>query len=413
MNQSLRIALIASSRYAVSQPFAGGLEAHVWHLARALARRGHQVSLFAAAGSDQDLDCHTLAVRGLDISEAAQADVSMPIAEFMADHHAYLTLMLKLASCARDDFDVIHNHSLHYLPVAMAPMLSIPMLTTVHTPPTPWLESAIDASAGLGTRFAAVSEHTAAAWRRAIEHITVVPNGIATLRWPLGPGGGSLVWFGRITPEKAPHLAIKAARRTGRPLVLAGPISDPHYFANEVAPHLGEKARYAGHLDQDQLAQLVGAAAAVLVTPMWDEPYGLVVAESMCCGTPIVAFARGGIPELVAPESGRLVAPGDVAAMADAVATAVRLPRMQVRDHAVRRCSSEAMLGAYLDLYRQMLDENESGDNHDRVLHSSPRLRTFGAGDKHLRTPAPSGDRAEFSGHSSAASVRGCREATA
>jgi glycosyltransferase involved in cell wall biosynthesis len=412
MNDSLRIALIASSRFAVSQPFAGGLEAHVWHLARALAKRGHQVSLFAAAGSDQDLDCHTLAVRSLEVSEAARADVSMPAAEFMADHHAYLTLMLQLASCASNDFDIIHNHSLHYLPVAMAPMLSTPMLTTVHTPPTPWLESAIHASAGVGTQFVAVSEHTAAAWRRAIRHITVVPNGIATQRWPLGPGGGPLVWFGRITAEKAPHLAISAARRAGRPLVLAGPISDPHYFATEVASRLGDGIRYAGHLDQDQLAQLVGAAATVLVTPMWDEPYGLVVAESMCCGTPVVAFARGGIPELVAPESGRLVAPGDVAAMADAVPAAVRLPRRQVRDYAIRRCSSEAMLGAYLDLYRQML-ENKSEDNHDRLLHSSPRLRAFGAGNEHLRTPAPSGNGIEFSRHPTASSVCGCREATA
>jgi glycosyltransferase involved in cell wall biosynthesis len=412
MNRSLRIALIASSRFAVSQPFAGGLEAHVWHLARALARRGHQVSLFAAAGSDQDLDCHTLAVRPLDVSEAARGDVSMPAEAFMADHHAYLTLMLQLASCARNDFDIIHNHSLHYLPVAMAPMLSTTMLTTMHTPPTPWLESAIDASAGVGTQFAAVSEHTAAAWRKAIRHITVVPNGIATQRWPLGPGGGLLVWFGRIIAEKAPHLAISAARRAGRPLVLAGPISDPHYFATEVAPRLGEETRYAGHLDQDQLARLVGAAAAVLVTPMWDEPYGLVVAEAMCCGTPVVAFARGGIPELISPQSGRLVAPGDVAAMADAIPAAVRLPRTQVRDYAVRRCSSEAMLGAYLDLYRQMLD-NHSGDNHDRLLHSSSRLRAFGAGNEHLRTTAPSGNRAEFSGNPSAASVCGCREATA
>jgi glycosyltransferase involved in cell wall biosynthesis len=412
MNERLRIALIASSRFSISQPFAGGLEAHVWHLARALAQRGHQVSLFAAAGSDRDLDCHTLSVRRLDVSESAQADVSMPAAAFMADHHAYLTLMLQLASCGPDDFDIIHNHSLHYLPVAMAPMLSTPMLTTVHTPPTPWLESAIDAAAGMGTQFAAVSQHTAAAWRKAIRNITVVPNGIAAHQWPLGPGGEPLVWFGRITAEKAPHLAISAARRAGRPLVLAGPISDPRYFATEVAPRLGDETRYAGHLDQAQLARLVGAAAAALVTPMWDEPYGLVVPEAMCCGTPVVAFARGGIPELVAHQAGRLVPPGDVAAMADAIPEAARLPRKQVRDYAVRRCSSEAMLGAYLDLYRQMLDDHSEA-NSDRLLHSSSRFWAFGAGDKYQRTPAPPGHCAELSGHSSAASICGRGEATA
>ncbi|MCV7031966.1 glycosyltransferase family 4 protein [Mycobacterium sherrisii] len=412
MNDSLRVALIASSRFAVSQPFAGGLEAHVWHLARALAKLGHRVSLFAAAGSDGDLDCRTLAVRPLGISRIARADVSMPAEGFMADHHAYLTLMLRLAESGRDDFDIVHNHSLHYLPVAMAPMLSIPMLTTVHTPPTPWLESAIDASAGVGTQFAAVSEHTARSWSQSISRITVIPNGIDTRRWPLGPGGGPLVWFGRITAEKAPHLAISAARRAGKPLVLAGPISDTEYFATEVAPRLGADVRYAGHLDQDQLARVVGAAEAALVTPVWDEPYGLVVAEAMCCGTPVVAFARGGIPELVGPESGRLVAGEDVGEMADAIPAAVGLRRSGVREYAIGRCSLEAMLGAYLDVYRRMVD-NPSEAKHDRLLRPSSRFWSLGAGGEHLPSPSPTGDGADFAECRCATPVHGGGELTA
>lgn len=411
MSQTLRIALIASSRFPIRQPFAGGLEAHVWHLARALAGRGHQVSVFAAPGSDRDLNCYTLAVRPLVMSESARSDASMSPEPFMADHHAYLTLMLQLAGSGRRDFDIIHNHSLHYLPVAMAPMLSIPMLTTVHTPPTPWLESAIDASGGLGTRFAAVSGHTAALWRNAIEDISVVPNGIDTGRWPLGPGGGPLVWFGRITPEKAPHLAIAAARLAGRPLTLAGPISDARYFREHVEPQLGGGIRYAGHLDQSQLAGLVGRAAAALVTPMWDEPYGLVVAEAMCCGTPVIAFARGGIPELVVPESGRLVSAGDAAGMADAIPDAVRLSRDAVRDRALRHCSAEAMLQSYSDLYQNMIEDCE--DSHDRLLHPSSGLRASGAGGQYLRAAAMPGDRAELFGHCASAPVHHDREATA
>ncbi|HEY3996941.1 MAG TPA: glycosyltransferase [Mycobacterium sp.] len=412
MTGSLRIALIASSRFSISQPFAGGLEAHVWHLAHALARCGHEVSLFAATGSDEDLDCRTIAVRPLELSDAARSDVSMPQANFMADHHAYLTLMLQLAGCARDDFDIIHNHSLHYLPVAMAPMLSTPMLTTVHTPPTPWLESAINTSHGVGTRFAAVSEHTAAAWRQTIERISVVPNGIDVQHWSLGQGGGPLVWFGRITPEKAPHLAIAAARRARMPLVLAGPISDPHYFQTRVAPELGSGVQYAGHLDQGKLARLVGAATAALATPMWDEPYGLAVAEAMCCGTPVVAFDRGGIPELVGPESGRLVAPGDPDAMAAAIPGVQRLSRMQVHNHAVRHCSAETMLRSYLDLYENMVDNHNEGNN-DRLLHPSSGFRTLGAGDEHLCAPAMPGHRTELAGHSRPPPVRGGREASA
>jgi glycosyltransferase involved in cell wall biosynthesis len=411
MSTKLRIALIASSRFPISQPFAGGLEAHVWHLSRALAAAGHQVSVFAASGSDLNLGCRTLAVRPLLVSESARADVSMSPEAFMADHHAYLTLMLELAGPGRGDFDIIHNHSLHYLPVAMAPMLSTPMLTTVHTPPTPWLESAIDASCGMGTQFAAVSGHTAALWRNAIRHISVVPNGIDTGKWPLGPGGGPLLWFGRITAEKAPHLAISAARRASWPLVLAGPISDPKYFNEQVKPQLGGKVHYAGHLCHSQLARLVGQASAALVTPMWDEPYGLVVAEAMCSGTPVIAFARGGIPELVVPQSGRLVPSGDVDAMADAIPDAAQLPRDEVRKHALRHCSSEAMLRAYLDLYRDIIENCEDG--HDRLLHSPSRLRASGAGDEHLRAVALPEHGIELFGHSGPAPVRRGREATA
>ncbi|GFG94387.1 glycosyltransferase family 4 protein [Mycobacterium timonense] len=412
MTEPLRVALIASTRYPIRQPFAGGLEAHVCHLTRALASRGYRVSLFAAAGSDPGLKCQTLDVRPLDLSEAARHDVSMPPADFMADHHAYLSLMLWLAGPGSHEFDVIHNHSLHYLPVAMASALPIPMLTTVHTPPTPWLESAIAAATGPGTRFAAVSRHTAAAWRNLTGDITVVPNGIHTGQWPLGPGGPSLVWFGRITPEKAPHLAIAVARQARRPLVLAGPISDRQYFLRHIEPHLEGDIRYAGHLDHRRLAHLVSHAAAALVTPTWDEPYGLVVAEAMSCGTPVVAFALGGIPELVSTSSGRLVVAGDVTAMADAVATAVSLPRKQVREHAIRHCSAEAMVSAYTSLYRQMIDD-PAGRQHDRLLHSPPRVRASGASHEHLRADPPPGDSHDVTGYLGAAPVFGGHEASA
>lgn len=397
MTERPRVALIASTRYPIRQPFAGGLEAHVCHLTRALASRGYRVSLFAAAGSDPGLKCRTLDVRPLNLSEAARRDVSMPPAAFMADHHAYLSLMLWLAGPGSREFDVIHNHSLHYLPVAMAPALSTPMLTTVHTPPTPWLESAIGASTGHGTRFAAVSQHTAAAWENLTGDITVVPNGIHTGQWPLGPGGPSLVWFGRITPEKAPHLAIAAAQQACRPLILAGPVVDRKYFLSHIQPHLHGDIRYAGHLDHERLAYLVGHAAAALVTPSWDEPYGLVVAEAMSCGTPVVAFDLGGIPELISTSSGRLVAAGDVTAMADAIPDAISLPRTKVRAHAIRHCSADATVTSYTDLYRQMT-EDFAGRQDDRLLHSPPGFRTSGEGDEHLRADAPPGDRPHVTG---------------
>ena len=325
-------------------------------------------------------------------------------AAFMSDHHAYLSLMMQLAD-PRSGFDIVHNHSLHHLPVAMAPMLDTPMLTTLHTPPTPWLESALDVTGSTGTRFAAVSRHTAAAWRHVAPDVTVVPNGVDFRRWPLGPGGNNLVWFGRITAEKAPHMAIAAARRAELPLVLAGPISDTAYFKRAIAPSLDDHVQYAGHLDHDELARLVGRSAAALVTPAWHEPYGLVVAEAMSCGTPVVAFACGGIPEIVSPQGGRLVAPNDVEAMADEIPAALSLARIDVHRHAVARCSAEAMVTAYLDLYRTMIDDRNE-NSHDRLLRPPPRLRSPQSSHQHLRPTSPPGGCIDVAGHPKTASVR-------
>ena len=350
-DEPLSIALIASHRYPIAEPFAGGLEAHVWHLARALSNRGHNVALFAAAGSDLGIDHSLLDVSEFDPSPAAQRDTSMPEPGFMAAHHAYLELMTRLGRDA--EFDVIHNHSLHYLPIALARTATAPVLTTLHTPPTPWLESAIEVNTE-NTRFAAVSEHTARSWGHVAQDIEVISNGVDLSLWPAGTGGDDLVWFGRFVPEKGAHLAALAADRAGLGLRLAGPISDREYFDQEISPLLNDRIRYVGHLDQSALATVVGSSAATLVTPLWDEPYGLVVAESLACGTPVASFRRGGIPEIVGDDGGVLADSYDVDSLAAAAHQAMTLDRGVVRARAESHCAEGAMVDQYLSLYRRL-----------------------------------------------------------
>jgi glycosyltransferase involved in cell wall biosynthesis len=354
MRSRLRLAIIASARFPIRQPFAGGLEAHTWVLARELRLRGHEVALFAGAGSDPALGVRELSLSRLAVSAAARADVSMSPQLWLAEHHAYLELMLYLAQSPDGRFDVVHNNSLHYLPVAMAATLPGPMVTTLHTPPTPWLESAIQAPPYCPVAFAAVSEYTANAWRHVVPRSSVIRNGIDTDGWRPGPGGGPLVWFGRIAPEKGPAVAVRAARLAGWPLRLAGPIGNRDYFDAEVRPLLGDDIEYVGHLSQPDLVELVGAASATLVTPCWDEPYGLVVAESLACGTPVCGFARGALPELVTNRCARLVPTGDVAALAGAIESAVALSRVDARAHAERACSLGSMVDAYERLYHEL-----------------------------------------------------------
>ncbi len=354
----LRIALIASSRYPIAEPFAGGLEAHVWQLTRSLTARGHDVTLFAGPGSDPALHAERLPVRRVQVSPTARADVSMGPEVFLEDHHAYLALMMELTGSRAHDFDLVHNHSLHYLPIAMAPALRVPMLSTLHCPPTPWLESALQSGTPSPVRLVAVSEHTAAAWTGVAgvhQPVGVVPNGVDLSRWAAGPGGGPLIWSGRIVPEKGTHLAVQAALAAGRELHIAGPVVDSAYFERTVAPFLGRGVVHLGHLDQTELAAAVGRACVALVTPCWDEPYGLVVAEALACGTPVVAFARGGIPEVLTPEVGRLVPAGDVAALAAAIPEAERLSRDDARERARTHCSVDTMVTRYEQLYASLV----------------------------------------------------------
>lgn len=352
-----RIAMLASARYAIRRPFAGGLEAQTYRLAQSLRRRGHDVTLYASADSDPDLGVMPIAGHEsrLELSAAAREDPSMCAEPFLEEHHAYLSFMLALA---KSDVDVVHNHSLHYLPVAMAPSLRAPVLTTLHTPPTPWLESAIKCLPKIDSNatFVSVSAANARTWQVNDVVVGVVHNGIPIGEWPFRahPAGEHVVWSGRLVPEKGPHLAIEAARKTGRTIFLAGPVENRAYMQSAVVPRLGDDAVYVGHLDSPALAALVASARVALTTPRWEEPYGLVVAEALACGTPVAAFRRGAMPELLDESTGALAIPDDADDLARAIEVAAGRDRAACRAHAESHCSIDTMTDRYEALYAQL-----------------------------------------------------------
>lgn len=346
----LRVCLVANARFPIREPFVGGLEAMTWHLARELLRRGHEVAVFAAPGSDPALGVEELSLGPPPSNLRGRLDLDPPANVETSETHAYEAVVdLLVRDGAR--FDVVHNNSLNPVVLRRASELGAPLLTTLHTPPLEPITRTLAPSGGHGS-FVAVSTFTATAWS---PHVTTgcVPNGVDTSVWRPGPGGTHAVWTGRLVPEKAPHEAIDAARLAGVPLVLAGPVLDRRYYSSTVEPRLGDDVTYAGHLDRHALAALVGHSSVALVTPAWDEPYGLVAAEALACGTPVAAYDRGGLREVVG-EHGCFAPPDDTGSLATAVRGAMMCGRGAARAHAVQHLSVERMVDLYEALYRSL-----------------------------------------------------------
>ena len=308
MSRPLRIALLASARHPIAEPFEGGLEAHTWTLAHALRERGHDVTLFAGPGSDPVLGVRELPV---EVAAAQPGSASRREHDRAGVHGRTSRLPAGHARGGRADgsFDVVHNNSLHYLPVAMAAASRAPVLTTLHTPPTPWLESAAQLNRRHVT-FVAVSEHTARAWRRSgrpragrPQRHRLSPLAARAGRRPAACGSAGS--FRRRVPTSRCSAARSAGPRA-RPRRAdrgRGVLPPPRpAAAGRAAPLCRPPER------RRPLVRLVGAASATLVTPRWDEPFGLVVAESLACGTPVAAFARGAVPDLLDDECGVLAA---------------------------------------------------------------------------------------------------------
>jgi len=347
------VAIVSAARFAIREPFAGGMEAHTHVLAERLWRRGNRVTVYAGAG-DGPYTVRPMLPIDFEASATARCDVSAGPGATLAEHHSYLDAVLTVA---RARHDIVHINAVHHLPFACARLWSESVVTaTLHSPPTPWLESALLLASrhGGGPAIVSVSHANAGAWHHvAIDG--VIHNGVDLDRWCPGPGGEGAAWWGRIVPEKAPHLAADAARRAGVPLTLIGPAHDRAYFACEIEPRLGGDVHYAGHLPVGDIAEIVGRSAVALVTPAWDEPFGLVVAEALACGTPVAAFDRGAMSELIDDDTGRVVSAGDVDALATAMIEATGLDRRACRRRAELHYSADLMADRYECWFQSLL----------------------------------------------------------
>ncbi|MBB4078746.1 glycosyltransferase involved in cell wall biosynthesis [Lewinella aquimaris] len=355
----MRIAIIAHLKFPISEPFHGGLEMHTHCLTQELMRRGHEVTLFALADSDPEFNVVQPTLEAIDRMEGIDLFEEEPGfgRDFVNKFHAYMEIVTAIQ---RGNFDVVHNNSLHFLPLSLAHTLECPMVTTLHCPPFASFRSGVLlARPYLGNQFVAVSESIAKQWEDSITHCRIVHNGIQIERWQATEAGEdrTAFWFGRFCPEKGPDYAIRAARRAGFKLRLAGSIYDNEYFTREVEPLLDDDIQYIGHLDHAAICREAGRAAVGLFTSTWDEPFGLVLPEMLACGTPIVSFDSGAAGEIIDDSCGVIVPKRDIAAMAAAMPVAARLNRPECRRRAERYFAIERMISDYERIYRKLVPQ--------------------------------------------------------
>jgi len=246
------------------------------------------------------------------------------------------------------EFDLVHNH-LDWLPLAFSAHCAAPMLTTIHGFSGPHILPAYRRST---SKFVSISDSDRSP---DLDYAGTVYHGVDLDGLPFNPvGGPGLVAFGRIHPDKGTHLAIDIARAAGRKLTICGIVQDPGYFAERVEPHIdGDRVTYLGSVGPRDRASILGANAALLHPIAFAEPFGLSVVESMACGTPVIAYCRGSMPEVVDEGvTGRLV--NTVPEAAAAVESIGSIDRGACSARARERFSASRMVADYLRIYREV-----------------------------------------------------------
>ena len=331
----MKVALLGPVTWRTPPRAYGPWEQVVSLLAEGLVARGVDVTLFAT----------------LDSITAAKLDGVCPVPlgeDSERDGRVWEALHVGHCLARSGDFDLVHNH-LDWLPLTMVELCRAALLTTVHGFSSAGILPAYHRAAAAGAAFVAISD---ADRTPGLPYVATIHHGIEVDRFPYrSDPEGYLLAFGRVHPDKGTADAIEIARRAGRSLVICGPVHDERYHAERVAPHLdGTAVRYLGNVGPRERAELLGGAAALLHPVGFAEPFGLSVVEAMACGTPVVAYPRGSLPELVDDgRSGYLVA--DVGAAADAVARTARLDRREIHLTAIRRFSAARMVDDYLRVY--------------------------------------------------------------
>ncbi|NNC65991.1 MAG: glycosyltransferase family 4 protein [Gammaproteobacteria bacterium] len=338
----MRVAVLSPISWRTPPRHYGPWESVVSLLTEELVRMGLDVTLFATG--DSQTSGKLVAVCPRPYSEDRSVDPK--VAECL-----HISEVFERSA----DFDLIHNH-FDFLPLTYSGLTDTPVVTTIHGFSSASILPVYEKYNGR-SHYVSISE---ADRSPALDYIATIHHGIDISQFPFSKAAGEyLLFFGRIHPDKGVYEAIQVAQRVGRKLVIAGIVQDREYFETRVEPYLdGDAVEYVGAVGPAERSQVLGEALALLHLISFDEPFGLSLVESLACGTPVIAFGRGSMPEIIKHgETGYIVE--DVDCAVEAVALVRTLDRFACRKDAEQRFSHIRMASDYVRVYREILESKD------------------------------------------------------
>jgi UDP-glucose:tetrahydrobiopterin glucosyltransferase len=352
----LRIALIAPLVSPIAEPQVGGSQVVVSDLARGLAARGHFVTLYAAQGSR--VEGVTVTSLGIDAG-AFEADTYRHDAPARSSHHLVDSYTALYAHVRDQRFDVVHNHGYDAPAIAEATRARVPVLHTLHLPPTGAIASAITEAraSGIAAWIFGVSTSHTASWQRLVDMDGTLANGVPVEAIPYSFAAPRVaVIASRFSPEKGMAEGIKVARQAAWPVVVYGTAYDAAYeqaVRDRWSNDPGVQFRPA--VDRRSLWEALAGAGAVLCLFRWDEPFGMVAAEAQAAGTPVVATRRGALLETIRDgETGVLVELDDTDGAVAALDAVGKLDRSGCRRHALEQLSLSDSIVRHEGMYARV-----------------------------------------------------------
>lgn len=332
-------------------------------LTAGLAARGHSASYFAPEGSRLPAGiletCGVLPLNQADSTQAVMREVGSANRRGRLEQAWNQVLIAHMFDRAeRGEYDILHIHPLIAgLPFGISHP-RIPVVYTLHDPISPWRKMAYKQLLSPNQRLVSIS-HAQRQPAPDLPYAATIYNGIDLDAFPYSEHAGDyLLFIGRINPDKGIVEAIRVAQLTGERLIIVGQIGPEWqgFWQKTIKPKLNDQITYAGFVERSLLYKYYQRAKAFLMPIGWDEPFGLVMTEAMACGTPVIAFRRGSVLEVVADgQTGFIV--GTVEQMAEAVGKINQISRQACRRRIEQNFSLDRMVSQYEQVYYNILDQ--------------------------------------------------------